>query len=85
MYSGLSCSPAQALNPLAEPRPCALPADRQCAHWQNVLPLKETAQEAAALRRPARSEREESEKTAFFSRNDRAHHLKLQAFQTKNA
>ena len=57
----------------------------QCPHGQNVLPLKKAEQEAAAQRRPARSEREDNEKTAFFSQNDWAYGLKLQAFHTQNA
>ena len=48
---------------------------------QSVSPLKKVKREAAAQRRPARSER----KTAFFPRNDRPYGLKRAAFQTEIA
>ena len=48
---------------------------------QSVSPLKKIKHEAAAQRRPVRSER----KNRVFSANDRPYGLKRNAFQTENA
>ena len=65
--------------------PAMLPRRRASIVWPPFMRMRVVTEngkrEAAAQRRPAKSER----KTAVFPRNDRPYGLKCEAFQTENA